>query len=111
MEKQLNREKIFVCRCEEVTEDEVRGAIRAGAGTADGVKRATRAEMGLCRSKTCYLNIVRLLHEERGLPMENITPMLIKIPVRPDRFAGMKFEISKRCSYRLLEKFIGDWNL
>lgn len=32
-------------------------------------------------------------------------------PVRPDRFAGMKFEIPKKCSYKLLEKFIGDWKL
>jgi len=85
MEKRLNQENIFVCRCEEVTEDEVRAAIRAGASTVDGVKRATRAGMGLCQSKTCYLNIARLLHEERGLPMEKITPMRIRIPVRPIR--------------------------
>ncbi|MGQ9571546.1 MAG: NAD(P)/FAD-dependent oxidoreductase [Thermodesulfovibrionales bacterium] len=31
--------------------------------------------------------------------------------LRPDRFTGMKFEIPRRCSYKLLEKFIGEWNL
>jgi glycine/D-amino acid oxidase-like deaminating enzyme len=31
--------------------------------------------------------------------------------VRPDRFAGMKFEIPKKCSYKVLEKYIGEWNL
>jgi sarcosine oxidase subunit beta len=31
--------------------------------------------------------------------------------VRPDRFAGMKFEVPKKCSYKLLEKYIGEWDL
>ena len=31
--------------------------------------------------------------------------------LRPDRFAGMKFELPKKCSYKLLEKYIGEWNL
>jgi sarcosine oxidase subunit beta len=31
--------------------------------------------------------------------------------VRPDRFAGKRFDIPKKCSYKLLEKYIGGWNL
>ena len=74
---------VFVCRCEEVTEEEVREAIRAGARTLDDVKRATRAGMGLCQSKSCFTNIAGLLHEELGTPTEDILPFRIRIPVRP----------------------------
>jgi NAD(P)H-nitrite reductase large subunit len=75
--------KNIICRCEEVTEEEVSEAARAGARTVDDVKRETRAGMGLCQSKTCYLNVARILSEELGISMKNIKPMKIRIPVRP----------------------------
>jgi len=77
------RDTVFVCRCEEVTEEEVRNLVRAGITSVDGIKRASRAGMGLCQSKTCFTNIARIIHEETGMPMEKIVPMKIRIPVRP----------------------------
>jgi bacterioferritin-associated ferredoxin len=74
---------LIVCRCEEVTDDEVRNAIRAGARTLDEIKRATRAGMGLCQSKSCFTNIAFILHEELGIPLDEILPFRIRIPVRP----------------------------
>jgi len=76
---------VYVCRCEEVTEEEVRTAIRAGAQTLDGIKRATRAGMGFCQSKICFSNVARILHEECGIPMDEIKPFRARIPVRPLR--------------------------
>ena len=78
-----NEVKNIICRCEEVTEEEVIEAIRAGARTVDDIKRAARAGMGLCQSKTCYLNIAKILSQELGIPIENFKPMKIRIPVRP----------------------------
>lgn len=83
--KESKRDSVFVCRCEEVTEEEVRNLVRAGITSVDGIKRATRAGMGLCQSKTCFTNIARIIHEETGAPMEKIVPMKIRIPVRPLR--------------------------
>ena len=79
----IERTPVYVCRCEEVTEDEVRGMVRAGITSVDGIKRATRAGMGLCQSKICFTNIARIIHEETGLPMDQIGPMTIRVPVRP----------------------------
>ncbi|KKL54957.1 hypothetical protein LCGC14_2260210 [marine sediment metagenome] len=76
-------EAICVCRCEEVAEEEVREMVRAGITSVDGIKRATRAGMVLCQSKTCYTNIARIIHEETGTPLAEIEPMRIRIPVRP----------------------------
>ena len=78
-------EMIFVCRCEEVTEEEVRKVVRAGVHSVDGVKRATRAGMGLCQSKTCFPNIARIIHEEAGIPLEELVPIKLRVPVRPLR--------------------------
>ncbi len=77
--------KIIVCRCEEITEEEVRQAVRDGAISVDAVKRATRAGMGLCQSKTCYINIAKIINRETGRPMDELVPIIHRIPVRPIR--------------------------
>jgi glycerol-3-phosphate dehydrogenase len=65
----------IVCRCETVSEAEIRAAIRCriGARTLDGVKRRTRAGMGRCQGGFCTPRIIELLCEERGLAPEQVT--------------------------------------
>ena len=65
----------LVCRCEVVTEAEIRQAIRrpVGATTVDGVKRRTRSGMGRCQGGFCSPAVVRILSEELGIPMEQVT--------------------------------------
>lgn len=67
----------------EVTEEEIRSAVRQGAVTLDAVKRATQACFGLCQSKTCFTIIARIISEETGKPVSEILPIKIRIPVRP----------------------------
>ena len=62
-----------VCRCETVTEAEIRKAIRrpVGALDIDGVKRRTRAGMGRCQAGFCTPRTVEILSEELGIsPLE-----------------------------------------
>ena len=61
-----------VCRCESVTEGEIRAAVRArvGARTLDGVKRRTRSGMGRCQGGFCTPRVIELLGAELGLPPE-----------------------------------------
>lgn len=65
----------IVCRCEVVTEGEIRDAIRrpVGATTIDGVKRRTRAGMGRCQGGFCSPRVAEILSEELGVPMTDIT--------------------------------------
>lgn len=76
-------EDILICRCQEVTKQEIIDAIKDGATTVDGVKRRTRAGMGLCQAKTCGRLIERIIAEETGLDPEDIKPMRSRMPVRP----------------------------
>lgn len=66
-----------ICRCELVTEGEIRDAIRCpvGATTLDGIKRRTRAGMGRCQSGFCSPKVVEILAEELGVDVEEITKM------------------------------------
>ena len=62
-----------VCRCEGVTEGEIRAAIRArvGARTLDGIKRRTRSGMGRCQGGFCTPRLIEILGSELGLPPES----------------------------------------
>ena len=65
----------LVCRCEQVTEAEIRAAIRrpVGATTIDGVKRRTRAGMGRCQGGFCSPRVLEILSEELRLDPTEIT--------------------------------------
>lgn len=65
----------IVCRCEMVTEAEIREAIRrpVGARTVDGVKRRTRAGMGRCQAGFCTPRTIEILSEELGIPPTEVT--------------------------------------
>jgi len=65
----------IVCRCEQVTEAEIRAAIRrpVGARTVDAVKRRTRAGMGRCQGGFCLPRVVDILSQELGQSPARIT--------------------------------------
>ena len=65
----------IVCRCETVSEGEIRDAIRRNppATDIDGVKRRTRSGMGRCQGGFCMPYVMRLISEETGKPMESVT--------------------------------------
>ena len=65
----------IVCRCEVVTEAEIRQAIRrpVGARSIDGVKRRTRAGMGRCQGGFCSPRVAQILAEEMSVPLCEVT--------------------------------------
>ena len=65
----------IICRCETVTEGEIRAAIRRplGAKNVDAVKRRTRAGMGRCQGGFCAPRVVEILCEELGVSPLEIT--------------------------------------
>jgi Fe-S-cluster-containing hydrogenase component 2 len=75
-------EQVYICRCNEVTELEVRQAVRDGARTVAAVKTATRAGMGLCQGRTCRRLVSRIIAEETGQPPADILPATVRPPVR-----------------------------
>ena len=74
--------EVFLCRCCEVSETEVRQAVREGAKTVAAVKMRTRAGMGLCQGRTCRRLISRVIAEETGQSPADILPPTSRAPVR-----------------------------
>jgi len=74
---------MIICRCEEITKSTIKEAIRNGMQTLNGIKRITRAGMGLCQGQTCQRLVSQILAEELGLSLAEIEPTTARGPVRP----------------------------
>ena len=66
-------DEVLICRCQEVTRKMILDAIADGATTVDGIKRRTRAGMGLCQGKSCERLIQGILAEVTGQDRAQIT--------------------------------------
>jgi NAD(P)H-nitrite reductase large subunit len=93
MNKPSNR---IICRCEEVTEDEIRENIkRFDLRTVDEVRRLTRAGMGLCQGRTCTALIRRILANEMEKNISGILPPNQRPPIRPVRIEVLRMGVNR----------------
>ena len=80
---------MLVCRCEEITVGEIREAIAQGAFDVVGVKRRTRAGMGLCQGRTCEKMVQQIISQELGVGPDETGSTSIRPPVRPISYGAL----------------------
>jgi bacterioferritin-associated ferredoxin len=81
----------IVCRCEDITKEEVLEAIDHGYQTLEEIKRVLRCGMGPCQGRTCVPLIARLIAQKTGKPLSEIQPPTTRPPLEPlsvSMFAG-----------------------
>ena len=67
--------KTLVCRCEDVTLDEIQKALADGHHDLESIKRYTGFGTGWCQGKQCVVACARVLAERAGVvPGLPITP-------------------------------------
>ncbi|MDD6428235.1 MAG: (2Fe-2S)-binding protein [Lachnospiraceae bacterium] len=88
MEEYIDDDMI-VCRCEEVTAGEIREAVRDGAKDVVGVKRRTRAGMGLCQGRTCEKLVMAIIARELSKRPDQVGTSSARPPVRPVTFGEL----------------------
>jgi NAD(P)H-nitrite reductase large subunit len=78
-----------LCRCEEITVDQVRQAVAEGATTVSAVRMLTRAGMGRCQGRMCGSSVAELLARELDLPVEATGQATPRPPVVPVPLEGL----------------------
>jgi glycerol-3-phosphate dehydrogenase len=63
----------IICRCELVTEGEIREALDRGARCLDGLKFRTRAGMGRCQGGFCSSRCMELIADKYDIPLTAVT--------------------------------------
>jgi NAD(P)H-nitrite reductase large subunit len=78
-----------ICRCEDVTEQEISACVDAGATTAQEVKFQTRAGMGFCQGRVCRVSVEEAI-ESAGVAIElGASSLTVRLPVRPTALADL----------------------
>ncbi len=85
----MDEDKIIICRCEEITLGEIKQAIKEGAKDVTGIKRRTRAGMGLCQGRTCERLIQQILKKELKDIKKPLESGKDRPPVRPISFGTL----------------------
>jgi glycerol-3-phosphate dehydrogenase len=63
----------MVCRCEKVSEQEIREAVRGGARTLDEIKYKTLAGFGRCQGGFCTSRVIKIMAQELKVSPLEIT--------------------------------------
>ncbi|MCG8618752.1 MAG: FAD-dependent oxidoreductase [Desulfobacterales bacterium] len=72
----------LVCRCEEVTAQQIRTAVLQGMTTPEMVKSLTRCGMGPCQSRMCSASLAEVIAKETGRMVTELSPISTRPPVR-----------------------------
>ncbi len=79
----MDNKNTLLCRCEDLTREDIIRYIEAGYCTIDEIKRVTRAGMGPCQGRTCRMLIAQELSNYYGIPMEEVLMPTFRPPVKP----------------------------
>ena len=72
----------ILCRCEDITMGQVKGAIAAGCRTPVALKRATRTGMGICQGRICTPVLYEIIGAFTRTPVHELTPLSVRGPVK-----------------------------
>lgn len=75
--------KTIICRCEDVTEEEVLQAIDEGFEDIEELRKKLRIGMGPCQGRTCIPLVIRLLAKKTGKKVEEIPLPTSRPPIVP----------------------------
>ncbi len=75
-------ENTIICRCSDVTLNEVRDLINEGYTTLEEIKRISRTGMGPCQGRTCGNLIIREINSITGKSIPEINVTVSRPPVK-----------------------------
>lgn len=68
----MNKKDIILCRCEDITLEDVHHCLEQGYTTFEELKRILRLGMGPCQGQTCSILIQREIANFLKKPMEEV---------------------------------------
>ena len=84
-----SRDDTVLCRCEEVTQADIRRAISLGADSANEVKAITRCGMGDCQGRMCGQLVAHCVARETGRSIEEVGLFRPRPPIFPVPVASL----------------------
>lgn len=77
------KKKAIVCRCEDITEDEVLNAIDAGYTDIEELRKVLRIGMGPCQGRVCIQLVMKILEKKTGKKISKFSLPKSRPPIVP----------------------------
>lgn len=79
----------IICRCEDLTEADIRYWINKGYTTLDEIKRVTRCGMGQCQGRTCRPLVMQEISKQTGQRIGDMKMSTFRPPLEPMRIQAI----------------------
>jgi NAD(P)H-nitrite reductase large subunit len=77
-----DNDNVYICRCEDITLEDINKIIESGTETIDEIKRLSRCSMGPCGGKTCSNLLMDVISKTTKTPIANIKPGTFRPPAK-----------------------------
>lgn len=75
------KDQTIICRCSDITLEEIRDAIKNGYESFEEIKRYLRTGMGPCQGRTCMPLILREISRIKNQPIDSLSSGKHRPPV------------------------------
>jgi len=82
-----NEKNSIVCRCEDISLEDVERVIDEGYTNLEEIKRLLRCGMGPCQGRTCLTLVAQVLSRKTGTPISQMKFPTVRPPLRPTPLA------------------------
>ncbi len=72
----------IICRCEDITYQDIVDAIDMGMTTVTEIKKGIRAGMGPCQGRTCGRLIAQIISQRTGKPIAEVWKPSFRPPLK-----------------------------
>jgi len=77
------KKNAIVCRCEDITEEEVIKTIEEGYTDLEELRRKLRIGMGPCQGRVCIPIVIKILEKKTGKKISKISIPTSRPPIIP----------------------------
>ncbi len=77
------KKSAIVCRCEDITEEEVLKAIEEGYTDLEELRKKLRIGMGPCQGRVCVQIVIKILEKKTGKKVSKISIPTSRPPIIP----------------------------
>lgn len=74
----MNKKNVMICRCEDVSLEELHNVLKEGYTDFETIKRILRVGMGSCQGNTCGLLVQREIAKYLGIPLEDVKTQKVR---------------------------------
>jgi bacterioferritin-associated ferredoxin len=76
-------DRTIVCRCEDLTLQDIRDVLTRGVTTIEEIKRLTRCGMGPCQGRNCRQVVAAEIARATGLRVDEVAMPVFRPPTKP----------------------------